>query len=96
MYVLLTGKWPFKGNSKEKTFKKIKESEPNYSESCWKTITEEANDLVKKLLDKNHISRISSKVVFKHKWFDTIENNGTKGDIDSEEYDQTLIKLKNL
>jgi serine/threonine protein kinase len=53
MYVLLTGCSPFGGNTKQETFCNISQCKLDFPEELFQDISEDAIDLMKKLMVKN-------------------------------------------
>ena len=53
MYVLLSGRAPFMGDNKKSVFKKIEKVEFNFKAEEWQPISEEAKDLIRKLIVKD-------------------------------------------
>lgn len=72
MYVLLCGYLPFQGDTQDKVFKKIINSEWDFHHKEWKQVSLEAKDLVKQLLEKDISKRLSSADALKHEWFENI------------------------
>ena len=75
LYILVTGKQPFRGKDKETVFKKI--SEGNYDinslNDC--NCSEELKDLIKKCLVKNYKKRMNVENALNHNWFKLFDNN---------------------
>ena len=75
LYILVTGKQPFRAKDKESVFKKI--SEANYDikslNEC--NCSDELKDLIKKCLVKNYKKRIKVENALKHNWFKLFDNN---------------------
>eukprot|EP00826_Nyctotherus_ovalis_P042866 TRINITY_DN4475_c0_g1_i13.p1 TRINITY_DN4475_c0_g1~~TRINITY_DN4475_c0_g1_i13.p1 ORF type:complete len:273 (+),score=93.35 TRINITY_DN4475_c0_g1_i13:815-1633(+) len=69
MYLLITGRLPFKGQSKEETMEAVKKKEVDYSDECWKTVGAEGRELVTRLLDRNPATRLKSHEALVHPWF---------------------------
>jgi serine/threonine protein kinase len=59
MYILITGKPPFDGDTDKKICKKVREGKYNMSGEDWEHISEEGKDLVQKFLTYNPKKRIS-------------------------------------
>lgn len=69
-YLMLCGQLPFDSDEGEESIaKKTVFSEPNMKFGIWKTISEEAKDLIKLMLEKEPDNRISVKSALEHKWF---------------------------
>ncbi len=69
LYMFLVGKPPFNGKTNEEIVNSVKTS--NYDENNPKLIirSEEVQDLIKHLLDKDTNKRFSAKEALNHKWF---------------------------
>jgi len=52
----------------EKTFELIKSSELVFQAKYWEGVSEEARDLIVKMLNRSQAERISAEEVLKHKW----------------------------
>ena len=59
MYVLLSGMAPFMGHNRKSVFKKIARVGYNFYGSEWDLVSNEAKDLIKKLLVKDPDERLS-------------------------------------
>jgi serine/threonine protein kinase len=57
---------PFHSSDRKKTFKLIKEAEPDLVSESWTSISEECKDLIKKMLNKNPKERITVDEALKH------------------------------
>ena len=78
MYMLLSGRPPFFGNSNEEIFTRIMHGHYSFSCSDWKNISETAIKLIKKMLTYNPKMRISAKEALNNAWFKLYENNDAK------------------
>jgi calcium-dependent protein kinase len=68
LYVLLSGKLPFRGSSKMESIRFIKEGRFSLQGGVWDLVSEDAKDLIKKLLDNNPKTRLSAQQAFNHPW----------------------------
>lgn len=77
LFILLCGSPPFNSESDEGVFKKIKEGVFNFKSDIWKRISNEAQSLIKQLLQLDYNKRPNAKEVLNHEWFikNTLENN---------------------
>lgn len=66
MYLLLAGKPPFVGKDKFEVFDKIRKSKYSLEGDVWNSISEEAKDLIRKLLNKNQKRRLSAVQALEH------------------------------
>ncbi|XP_050438580.1 calcium/calmodulin-dependent protein kinase type IV-like [Adelges cooleyi] len=69
MYVLLTGCSPFGGDTKQETFCNISQCKLDFPEDLFQDISEDAIDLMKKLMVKNPRDRLTAKDCLGHTWF---------------------------
>jgi calcium-dependent protein kinase len=89
MYLLLSGKFPFEGDSKEDTIKKI--SCGNFNTKCgqWSKISESAKDLLSKLLQKKPSKRYSAIQALAHPWIEMVN----PGFVDEKYMKKTLTRM---
>ena len=66
LYYLITGEFPFEGNTKEEIFKKIKNDEIDYSSSKFNSVSEECKYFLSKLLEKDKNKRMRSPECYEH------------------------------
>ena len=71
LYYILSGKFPFTGNSNFEIFEKIQKSEPVFK-NLFKDISQNAIDFIKKCLIKNPNERPSAKECLSHPWLEPI------------------------
>ena len=71
MYILLTGRPPFGGNTDMEIMQKIKSGKYDLTKYPWGIISKEAKDLIKDLLQLNPGQRLSAEKALKHPWFQT-------------------------
>lgn len=69
MYILLSGRPPFNGPSDDEIFAKILKGKFSLSIPQFDSITNEAKDLITKLLARNFKDRISAEEALRHPWF---------------------------
>ena len=69
MYILLTGKPPFNGDSDEEILKKILQNHLDLEKYPWSVISLKAKDLIKKLLETDIKKRITAEEALNHEWF---------------------------
>lgn len=68
MHLLLTGVSPFKGKNEAETKHLIINKELNYKAYPLSDLSENAKDLLRKLLDRNMYKRISASEALAHPW----------------------------
>ena len=93
MYILLSGKYPFYGQSEEEITKKILIGNYDFNDKHFNNVSGVAKDLIKKCLIHDKDKRISVKEAIKHEFFagEININNLFEDDIDTK---NILIKLK--
>ncbi|OMJ86411.1 hypothetical protein SteCoe_12068 [Stentor coeruleus] len=69
LYVLLSGNFPFTGKDVGDVLLKNRKCMLSFSEKRWKKTSEYAVDLVKRLMDPNPATRLSSAEALRHPWF---------------------------
>ena len=75
-YLMVSGKLPFNGEDENKIARLIAFEEPDFFKNpCWKTISNECIDFIKKLLDKKAKRRMVIKDAVKHEWFQKFIKN---------------------
>ena len=70
MYILLSGRPPFNGDSDEDILKKIMRNNIDLEKYPWSVISLEAKDLLKKLLEFDPKKRITAEEALNHEWFE--------------------------
>ncbi len=73
MYMLLTGCPPFIGNSNEEIMRKVEKGNVSFTGPQWKRVSQEAINLVKKMLTYNPKLRISVDVALNDLWLKKYE-----------------------
>jgi calcium-dependent protein kinase len=74
LYVMLSGEPPFYGEDDDEIYNKILTEEVQFNQKEWEDISDEAKDLVKKLLKKDYKSRLSAVDALAHPWIQNIDN----------------------
>ena len=92
LYYLLSGYFPFYGQTEDGITNKIIESKFEFDIKEFNNISEEAKDLIKKCLKKDKNKRITVQQALEHPFFDEIKNVTTF----TEEEKEILKKLKKL
>lgn len=69
LFILLSGKPPFSGST-DQILSKVKKGNYSFSNKCWDTISEEAKDLIGKLMEKDQEKRVCALEALKHRWFE--------------------------
>lgn len=85
MFIMLCGHFPFNGNSRGEVFSKIKAGEINWHNATH--ISDEARDLIMKLLTVERKKRITADKAISHGWFQKVfdkkEENGEEEKLDA-------------
>jgi calcium-dependent protein kinase len=74
LYVLLSGEPPFNGPSDGVIYSKIKQFNFNFPDNKWRTISNEAKDLLSRMLVPES-TRLSASQVLQHPWFNLVKND---------------------
>ena len=61
LYVMLSGEFPFKADTDREAVKEIKEGKYSFTSSVWSKITDQAKDLISKMMNTDPIERLSAK-----------------------------------
>lgn len=59
-YILLCGSRPFWARTESGIFRSVLRSDPNFDDMPWPSVSPEAKDFVKRLLNKDHRKRMTS------------------------------------
>ncbi len=68
LFILLSGHHPFEGGSPDDQVKKVVNCDYNFNAPQWKFVTDEAKDLISKLLVKDFSKRYTTAEILSHKW----------------------------
>ncbi|XP_012282789.1 serine/threonine-protein kinase 17A [Orussus abietinus] len=69
LYVLLTGCSPFGGDTKQETFCNISRCRLDFPDDLFEDVSEEARDLMRKLMVKDPSERLTVTECLQHRWF---------------------------
>jgi calcium-dependent protein kinase len=92
MYLMLCGKQPFEGDNDEEIYDKIRKCNINFLDEEWDIISNDAKDLIKKLLIKDPNKRYSAKESLAHPW---IIKNKNIVKIDNDKFAEIVKNLRN-
>ncbi|OMO57714.1 hypothetical protein COLO4_35170 [Corchorus olitorius] len=67
-YYLLSGRWPFVAPTRSGIFQLVEESDPSFDDLPWQSISPEAKDFVKRLLNKDGFQRMTAAEALAHPW----------------------------
>lgn len=74
-FILLSGKPPFVGNTKDEVYNSIKSAQHSYKSVEWSKVSANAIDFLKQCLDKNPDSRPSANDLLRHPWLTQADPN---------------------
>ena len=72
MYILLSGKVPFPGESNKEIIENVLKGEYHFNYDPFKTVSEDAKDLIKNLLVKEVDKRLDAEGAFNHRWIQNV------------------------
>ncbi|XP_009768687.1 CDPK-related kinase 4 isoform X2 [Nicotiana sylvestris] len=70
-YILLCGSRPFWARTESGIFRSVLRADPNFEDSPWPSVSAEARDFVKRLLNKDHRKRMTASQALAHPWLRT-------------------------
>lgn len=68
LYVMLSGRFPFSGHTHQEIFWNIQVGKVNFKSKVWLKVSQEAQDLIKKLLTTDPSIRLGAKEALHHPW----------------------------
>lgn len=68
LYILLVGFPPFYGDTDDEVFLMITSGSHKYPSPYWDVISDDAKDLVRRMLTLDHTKRISTVEILRHPW----------------------------
>ncbi|KOC66414.1 Serine/threonine-protein kinase 17A [Habropoda laboriosa] len=74
LYVLLTGCSPFGGDTKQETFCNISRCRLDFPDDLFEDVSEEARDLMRKLMVKDPNERLTVTECLQHSWFNMFDD----------------------
>jgi calcium-dependent protein kinase len=92
MYLMLCGKQPFNGDNDDEIYEKIRLCKIDFNDEEWDNISNDAKDLIKKLLIKDTNKRYSAKKALSHPW---IVKNKNQVKIDNNKFAEIVTNLRN-
>jgi len=92
LYVLLSGTPPFPGKNDKEIIKNVQKGVYDFNGEEWENISDEAKDLINKLLTYDPMKRISAKEALDHKWFETASHLDVK--VNEEKMRKNLQNLR--
>ena len=88
LYIFLSGIPPFDGDDLNQLFSRIKKGTFDFEHSVFQNVSDEAKDLIKKLILVDPSKRISAQNALKHPWF---KKMGQGNIIDDPELNKSLL-----
>ena len=85
MYVLLTKRLPFSGESQAELQAQFKACDLAFDSNFWKPISTEAKDLVSNMIKYNDKDRLTCDKLLKHEWFEACKDDSTEDSFESSE-----------
>ncbi|XVE49163.1 hypothetical protein DITRI_Ditri01bG0060200 [Diplodiscus trichospermus] len=79
-YILLCGSRPFWARTESGIFRAVLKADPNFNEAPWPSLSSEAKDFVKRLLNKDPRKRMTAAQALSHPWIQS--HNGIKVPLD--------------
>ncbi|KAJ4955774.1 hypothetical protein NE237_012557 [Protea cynaroides] len=67
-YILLCGSRPFWARTESGIFRAVLRADPNFDDAPWPSVSPEAKDFVKRLLNKDHRKRMTAAQALTHPW----------------------------
>ncbi|KAL6906527.1 hypothetical protein ACP4OV_004128 [Aristida adscensionis] len=67
-YILLCGSRPFWARTESGIFRSVLRADPNFDDSPWQSVSPEAKDFVKRLLNKDYRKRMTAAQALTHPW----------------------------
>ena len=74
-YILLSGKIPFPGDNNKEIIENVTKGDFHFEYDAFKQVSDEAKDLISKLLVKDYEARLSAEGALDHNWIKKAENN---------------------
>mmetsp|Transcript_31225 Transcript_31225/g.120176 ORF Transcript_31225/g.120176 Transcript_31225/m.120176 type:complete len:302 (-) Transcript_31225:139-1044(-) len=68
LYIMLSGKVPFWGNTMQKTFESVRRGRYHFDDPVWESVTEHAKNCVKRMLTNNPEQRPDARTLLKDPW----------------------------
>jgi serine/threonine protein kinase len=78
MYLLLRGRLPFDGKTKDEIIDRTLTGAPDFTHPSWKQVSPDAIHLINQLLQKDPNQRISCEKARQHPWFESIRAQKTQ------------------
>ena len=96
MYILLTGKPPFGGVNDEDILSKVKKGKYDMAKYPWGVISNEAKDLIKKLIEVDPTKRLRAEDALQHPWFELTKLKAMDEMVNTIDPNRAINLVKNL
>ena len=96
MYIMLTGDPPFYGSDDNSILNHVSEGKYDTTSDSYKDLSNNAKDLIRKLLKYNPSERITAKEALNHPWFQTAEFKTTYKKLNQINNKEAMEMFKNL
>jgi calcium-dependent protein kinase len=70
LYIMLCGYPPFEGDNNKEIFKRVLQQKLEFDPEDWTNISDDAKDLISRMLEKDPAKRISAIEALDHIWFE--------------------------
>lgn len=96
MYILLTSKFVFSARDYNEILRKNKQCKVVFAKKLWENISPEAQDLCKRMLQKDPAYRVTAVEALNHKWFKMFNKdpNSTSREFVSIEASKDAVKVE--
>lgn len=97
MYIMLSGKPPFTGKDNNEILHNVLHTQFDFKTPVWEQISEQAKDLISKLLCRNADERLTAEEAFNHPWIQQqkdLEEHSLK--ISSEVFDNMMDYMESI
>jgi calcium-dependent protein kinase len=81
MFALLSGHLPFVSDANETVFHKAIKGDYSFEHSVWDSVTEEAKDLITRMINVDLAKRYTAAESMQHEWFQKVTNEDTNQDL---------------
>merc|ERR1711862_955181 len=94
LYTMLAGYPPFYSEDSDILLEMVSEGNFEFPKEYWKNISNDATDLIKKLLEKNISKRFTAQQVLEHPWLkDKVKDKSTKNNSGVVKNQNFVLKL---
>lgn len=94
LYILLSACPPFSGQDDTEIIEAIKKGTYDIESDLWKDASQEAKNLISRLLDKNVSSRLSAEEALRHPWFQKFKTKELFNKIEPEKVKEMLCNVQ--